>query len=177
MRAIIARYITNGYGECCDCRKLLGKYVLDCKYDQAGDVLQHLYGPLKLPVNWSAPASNVYTLKQEVYAPHGSKWSTLQMRTTGFAYVPTGCHGSPLTSCRVHLHYHGCGQGDKMPDNMIGYNQWAEANNIVVVYPLSAPALGNLLGCWDWWGATGKDFDTKQGGQLATVRTQSVSTS
>jgi len=28
---------------------------------------------------------------------------------------------------------------------------------------------GNPEGCWDWWGFSGKDFDTKEGAQVSTV--------
>ena len=28
---------------------------------------------------------------------------------------------------------------------------------------------GNPDGCWDWWGFSGKDFDTKEGAQVSTV--------
>ncbi len=42
-----------------------------------------------------------------------------------------------------------------------GYNEMADANNIIVLYP---QALGdddnqaqNPDGCWDWWGYTAKD--------------------
>lgn len=34
---------------------------------------------------------------------------------------------------------------------------------------MARAAIGNLGGCWDWWGVTGKDFDTKEGLQLRTV--------
>ena len=28
----------------------------------------------------------------------------------------------------------------------------------------------NPLGCWDWWGFTGDDYDTRAGKQLAAVK-------
>jgi len=44
---------------------------------------------------------------------------------------------------------------------------YAEGNNMVVLYPQSAntnnPAGG---GCWDWYGAVGPLFDTRSGVQL-----------
>jgi len=33
-----------------------------------------------------------------------------------------------------------------------GYNQWADTNNIVVLYPQAFNGNNNLNGCWDWWG-------------------------
>ena len=60
-----------------------------------------------------------------------------------------------------------------------GYNEWAEANDIVVLYPQAAPVLRRLIGmplewpnpqgCWDWWGFTGEDFATKSGAQISAV--------
>jgi hypothetical protein len=43
-------YVTDGYGECCDCS--WGTYILNCKYDQAGDLFKHIYGKLETPPNW-----------------------------------------------------------------------------------------------------------------------------
>mmetsp|Transcript_20359 Transcript_20359/g.52849 ORF Transcript_20359/g.52849 Transcript_20359/m.52849 type:complete len:359 (+) Transcript_20359:23-1099(+) len=160
-------YITDGYGECCDC--IYGTYVLNCRYDQAGDILQHIYrGELKYPTAWSAPGRNKFEVEQRSYTPEGSWWPGVQMRETGWAYVPEKCHAN-VSNCRLHVHYHGCGEYGLMPANQIGYNQWAEANNIVVLYPMARSAIGNLMGCWDWWGATGRTYDTKAGVQLNTV--------
>lgn len=36
-----------------------------------------------------------------------------------------------------------------------GYNEWADANNIVVLYPQARTAnlgFANPQGCWDFWG-------------------------
>lgn len=53
-----------------------------------------------------------------------------------------------------------------------GYNQWAEANNIVVVYPQAAHSYvfpSNPQGCYDWWGYTGSDYAFKSGKQMDVV--------
>ena len=139
------------------------------QYDQAGDILQHTHGDALLrPTGWSAPADNHYRVAQRPYAPPGS-WPHLQMGELGHAYVPTRCHGASFTGCRLHVHCHGCGDLQRMPNNGLGYNEWAEANDIVVLYPIVKPSASNLLDCWDWWGATGETFDTNQGIQLVTV--------
>ena len=31
-----------------------------------------------------------------------------------------------------------------------GYNRWAEANNIIVLYPQLIRTKKNDQGCWDW---------------------------
>src|SRR5512132_1686748 len=85
--------------------------------------------------------------------------------------------------CRLHVAFHGCLQNaDAVGDAFYGhagYNEWAEANDIVVLYPQAAPVLRRLIGmplewpnpegCWDWWGFTGADFATKSGAQISAV--------
>ena len=76
--------------------------------------------------------------------------------------------------CRLHVAFHGCQQNaDAVGDAFIGkagYNEWAEANRIVVLYPQAAAVTDrvagipvswpNPRGCWDFIGA---DFARKSG--------------
>ena len=85
--------------------------------------------------------------------------------------------------CRLHVAFHGCQQNaDTIGDAFIrgaGYNEWAEANRIVVLYPQAAALADrvagvrldwpNPRGCWDWWGFTGADFARKSGPQISAV--------
>jgi poly(3-hydroxybutyrate) depolymerase len=75
--------------------------------------------------------------------------------------------------CRLHVAFHGCLQyrqlvGDAYYANA-GYNRWAATNRIIVLYP---PTVASPLdpfnpnGCWDWWGYTDSDFDTRSGRQI-----------
>ena len=89
----------------------------------------------------------------------------------GFVYIPSACSDGS-TACRLHISYHGCAQdyasiGDVWADHA-GYNDWAEANNIIVVYPYAKKdvSLGNSNACWDWWGYTGDDYVLKKGVQM-----------
>lgn len=53
-----------------------------------------------------------------------------------------------------------------------GFNEWAEANNIIVVYPQakkSAVVPYNPNGCWDWWGYAGVNYPVQEGLQIQTV--------
>ena len=53
-----------------------------------------------------------------------------------------------------------------------GYNRWADANRIVVLYPQAEKSYFspfNPRGCWDWWGYSGVDYATRNGAQLASV--------
>ena len=53
---------------------------------------------------------------------------------------------------------------------LAGYNEWADANDIVVLYPQAESAALNPFGCWDWWGYTGRDYATGSGTQMAAIR-------
>jgi poly(3-hydroxybutyrate) depolymerase len=53
-----------------------------------------------------------------------------------------------------------------------GYNEWAESNRLLVLYPQVASskvAPMNPLGCWDWWGYTDENYATQTGLQIAAV--------
>jgi len=87
-----------------------------------------------------------------------------------------GAENGPLFSanCSIHVHYHPCGGSIRqvglsyMLENALP--AYAEGNSMVIVYPQSGSIknpCGN--GCFDWYGAVGLDFDTRQGTQLNTV--------
>ena len=99
----------------------------------------------------------------------------------GYVYVPTGCSAS--TRCRLHIAFHGCLQNEEAVGDAFyrhaGYNEWAEANDIVVLYPQAAAVIERLAGigiewpnpqgCWDWWGFTGADFARRSGVQISAI--------
>lgn len=62
----------------------------------------------------------------------------------GFVYVPTACQQQE--ECALHVSFHGCSQDyDHIQDAWAvhaGFNEWAEANNIIVLYPY---ADGNVM--------------------------------
>ena len=94
------------------------------------------------------------------------------------------------TSCSLHLAFHGCKQSYQVVQDFpahAGYNGWAEANNLIIVYPqtqsnaLNPQGLINVLhvaqqarltsGCWDWWGYNNvNNYDTKAGDQMKAIK-------
>ena len=54
-----------------------------------------------------------------------------------------------------------------------GYNEVAEANHIVILYPQAAsqPPV-NFNGCWDWTGYTGSNYGRWKGGECARRATE-----
>lgn len=142
-------------------------YVNDCDIDQVRDILQHIHGPLNPP----ATSTNEPTpFSQAAFLPNPTDRG---MAATGYVYVPRNCREG--AACRVHIAFHGCRQSvDRVGDAFIeatGYNRWAETNNLVILYPQASDSPGNPNGCWDWWGYTGAQYDTKAGVQLAAVHT------
>lgn len=130
------------------CATLASPFLLKCNYDGAGAALQSAYGPLKPKT--SPVAANLMQFDQ---SPFKSEDDLLDV--TGFVYVPTACQQN--ATCRLHLDFHGCQQGrEYLQDTYVshvGYNDWAEANNIVVLYPqVLKSLLKNPEGCMDWWG-------------------------
>lgn len=157
--------------------------------DQARDILTHLYGPLTPAV---APKdANFMAFDQSAYAA-----DVMGMDEQAYVYVPDACQ-SGQTTCRLHIAIHGCSQGRSwdlgggklMGDRyatLTGYNGWAEANNIVVLYPqaLAVPSawylnawnmawfatqVNNPKGCWDWWGYGGDDYLSQKAPQMAAI--------
>ncbi|MCP4379638.1 MAG: hypothetical protein GY794_26155, partial [bacterium] len=75
-----------------------------------------------------------------------------------------------------HVAFHGCEQNaEEIGDAFYrhaGYNEWADANRIIVLYPQTVATIGqpfNPKGCWDWWGYNGPEYAAKGGAQIAAV--------
>ena len=141
-------------------------FINDCDYDQAGDILQHLYGALQPP--GAARAARLLAFDQAAFLAtpesHG-------MASQGFAYIPSACQSGP--ACRLHIAFAGCKQtpadiGD-LYARTTGYNRWAETNRLVILYPQSHTSGGNPNGCWDWWGYDDANYHTKRGRQMEAV--------
>ncbi len=154
-------------------------FINDCDYDAAGRLLAHLLGALAAP-RPDSPGTLV-TFDQREFAD-GDAFA-ISMADTGYAYVPEFCRQE---RCRVHVAFHGCRQsaatiGERFMRGA-GYNRWAAANRLVVLYPQTVARSGwggawwqwsfvtNPRGCWDWWGYTGTQYHTKQGAQIRAVK-------
>jgi poly(3-hydroxybutyrate) depolymerase len=148
--------VTIAYGS--DCADNGGEFINRCGYDQAGVILQHIYGALN-PRNGAALGGRVITFRQRDFTvprePAGDS-----MDEQGYAYVPAACEARQ--PCRVHVALHGCRQSLRdIGDAFIrhaGYNEWADTNRIIVLYPqieaigLTGLGVTNPESCWDWWG-------------------------
>lgn len=141
-------------------------FINDCDYDQAGDLLRHLYGTL-------APAEemregNLLTFDQSEFLADPE---THGMASMGFVYRPSACVEGER--CRLHIAFAGCRQtpadiGD-LYARTTGFNRWAESNRLVILYPQSSASRGNPNGCWDWWGYDDHAYHTKSGRQMTAI--------
>ena len=152
-------------------------YVSNCQFDGAGAALQWIHRPLN-PRNDGTPSGQVVAFDQAAFG------GGTGMDSTGYLYVPANCKPGGATVCKLHVALHGCDQNyNKVQMTFIqntGYNKWADTNNMIIVYPqsLADPATmstvhGELnpqsLGCWDWVGWYGNNYDQKGGRQVAAI--------
>eukprot|EP01114_Cavostelium_apophysatum_P022299 TRINITY_DN8020_c0_g1_i2.p1 TRINITY_DN8020_c0_g1~~TRINITY_DN8020_c0_g1_i2.p1 ORF type:complete len:323 (+),score=66.60 TRINITY_DN8020_c0_g1_i2:150-1118(+) len=161
-------FVTNSWGH--DCNFFGSPYINNCNYDAAGALLQHIYGKLEAPQN--ASTKNIQTIDQTTYIPTGYTADTAAMEDNGYYYLPSGGCGNS-SSCKIHISFHGCNQtlndiGTTYVEH-VGLNDWAETNNIIVLYPQAKKTMLNPQGCFDWWGYTGLDYATFLAPQMSAV--------
>ncbi len=163
-RAAGHAFITEEQGPAC--ATTISPFINDCDYDQAGDLLQHIYGPLDPPA--AAPSGQLIEFDQAAFLSnpeiHG-------LNDTGFVYVPEDCAAGE--TCRVHIAFHGCKQtsaqiGDQFRTTT-GYRRWADSNRIILLFPEAHSTLMNPNSCWDWWGYDDRNYATRNGRQMAAV--------
>jgi poly(3-hydroxybutyrate) depolymerase len=157
------------------CNENTGPYIDQCGYDQAGIVLQHIYGALN-PPNRVKLAGTTKSFDQSIYSKPDDT-DTLSLGDTGYVFVPKDCEDG--AACRVHIVLHGCNQdaseiGRRFVDDT-GYNSWADTNHLIVLYPQTKSSLflpSNPEACWDWWGYIDHQdsYVTKSGSQIRTIK-------
>ncbi len=163
--------ITSAFGN--DCAANDPPYISHCivkgqGYDQAGALLTHIYGKLSPPVK--SVRGRIVAFNQHEFADASSG-----MADDGYIYVPKSC-GQDSSGCKVHIALHGCEQSAKVVGkdfySRTGYNNWADSNKMLVLYPqVNASSMPyNPKGCWDWVGYTGPNFATRAGVQLSAIK-------
>jgi len=165
-------WITTDYGSACG--TLSSPYINNCNYDQAWEILTHIYGTLNTAV--TPVSANLLEFDQSDYTSTGDS-----MGATAYVYVPTSCQNKEL--CKIHVAFHGCKMtladiGTDFVENS-GLNGIAEANNLIILYPQAKSSVfspSNPNGCFDWWGyttntliSTGLKYATQAGPQMVVV--------
>lgn len=148
-----------------DCGKSQPPYLGHCRFDAAGLLVTTLFGATPPPADSATGALQRFS--QDTYRPGGED---AQLAATGYVYVPDACAAGQ--SCGLLIAFHGCQQNaDKVAEAFVrdaGFNRWADAARVVVLYPQTRSSYLplNPKACWDWWGYTGADYDTRRGRQL-----------
>jgi len=148
------------------CGTGMSPWLLKCQLDTAGNILRTMYGNLS-----PRGAYNSGHLKKFSQGLFGDAHTPLFGE--GWIYIPEVC--ALGQQCKLHIALHGCQMNPEYIQDQFavhaGYNEWAESNGIVVLYPQSAKIAGdNPYACWDWFGFTGKNYVTKGGAQMAALR-------
>jgi poly(3-hydroxybutyrate) depolymerase len=169
--------VTENAGSACE--TTAPPYINDCDYDAAGALLKHLLGALAPPA--AKETGRIIRFDQRTFAD-GDAYA-ISLADSGYAFVPRACE---TERCRVHVAFHGCRQsvaaiGERFVREA-GYNRWADANRLIVLYPQTIARSGpgfrglawsfafNPRGCWDWWGYTGTQYHTNAGRQIRAVK-------
>jgi hypothetical protein len=148
-------------------------YINNGGFMQSHAILRHIYGELSPPA--AQLTGRLLRFDQTEFFGNQARAS---MSEFGYAYVPRAVEEG--ARARVHIVMHGCKQGYNYTDYVYGradtanqppygnryitttgYNQMADSNNFIMLYPQAQGADGGAMqnpdGCWDWWGYTSLD--------------------
>jgi poly(3-hydroxybutyrate) depolymerase len=151
-----------------DCGTMASPFLGKCGVDVAGRMMAALFGAA--PRDPTIAAGELRTFAQEDYAAKGRD---ALLHDTGYLYVPPRCAAGE--ACGLLIVFHGCEQNaDAVGEAFVrdaGFNRWADVQDVVVLYPQTQSSYLplNPKACWDWWGYTGTDYDTRDGAQPAWV--------
>jgi hypothetical protein len=153
-------------------------YINRGPFWQSHRILDHLYGPGNPPD--PKPRGDLIRFEQAAFT--GDAQTRSCMARFGYAYIPSAVSRGDAQAIGVHIVLHGCKQGYSYVDFVFGredvrnqppygdryvtttgYIEWAEANNLILLFPQVDGGDGNAVqnpdGCWDWWGYTSPDPD------------------
>lgn len=159
-----------------DCSEHRPPFIVECGHDAAGSLLRHLHpeGFSGAPADPHAAGTLAAFSQAEFF---DRRDATASLSGVGYVYVPAACAGG--AACRLHVAFHGCRQNvdargaDRAHDDFVrdaGYNRWAAASRIVVLYPQTTASASNPNRCWDFWGYSGPDYRTRRGPQVRAVK-------
>lgn len=153
-----------------DCAQGGAPWIGRCGADGAATAVGALFGAAA--VDAAAPSTGrgeAFVFDQRPLFPPGVDPVLAEI---GHGYVPPQCRG---TRCGLLVVFHGCQQsvadvGRAFIDDG-GFNRAADAASLVVLYPQARASWAplNPKACWDWWGYTGADYDTRNGAQVRFV--------
>lgn len=139
-------------------------FLIRCGFDGAGAIFQHLYG--EPPRRAETATGELRPFDQS--ALNGQHTDAL-LAETGYLYLPRSCMDG--ARCGLLVVFHGCLQNVSAVGHAFvrdsGFNRWADVYNVAVLYPQTRATVKplNPNACWDWWGYSGANYDTRQGVQ------------
>lgn len=147
-----------------DCQAGGEPWLGRCGFDAAGELMAALFGAP--PAQAAEAAGELRRFGQAAYAAPGTD---PLLAEEGYLYLPPACAaGEP---CGLLVAFHGCQQhagniGEAFVRDA-GFNRWADVHKVAVLYPQTRSSYLplNPKACWDWWGYTGADYDTRRGAQ------------
>lgn len=150
------------------------EFINNCGYNAAYEILNHIYGGNLLKPDIDTVATGtLYKFNQDEFIQ--PQWgNSYSFDHSGFIYVPSAC-ADKTQKCKLHVVFHGCLMGrHNIHDKFVlhaGYNEVADLNNIIILYPQITISVLDAFGCWDWFGYTGSNF----GGYKYTYVTMKLS--
>lgn len=147
------------------CEATAPPYLNRCgNFDAPSQLLAHLLGSLRPKAQ--AASGTLLQFDQSAFAKDDAG-----LAESAYVYVPAACRSG---GCGIHVVFHGCRQNAAtMGETWVqqaGYNEWADTNRLIVLYPQTSNAK-DRNGCWDWWGYTGPSrYHTRDAPQIAAVR-------
>lgn len=156
------------------CAATQSPYVNNCNIDPEETFLSAVYGPLNPKASGALSGQFLPVDQSEFFDDRNPTAHSVD--NNGWVYVPASCAAGK--ECRLHVSFHGCNQGfTKVGDQFFrrtGLNEWADTNNIIVLYPQAVPNVTatqvNNQGCWDWWGYDDPNYAVKSGRQLLMTK-------
>ncbi len=153
-------------GDTCD--KSASPYLGACGFDAAGEILAQMFGK---PARAATEArGQLRSFDQDALRVNRAD---AFMAKTGYVYLPPDCQTGK--TCGVVVAFHGCKQNaDAVGEAFVkdaGFNRWADVYDVAVLYPQTRASFAplNPQACWDWWGYSGADYDSRNGVQLRWV--------
>ena len=158
--------------ELAGCRQGGGTHLLNCSMDIVGEAMAWLHeAPPGADTVAETGVSNGNLLRfdQDDFAVKG-------LDSKGYLFVPNACDEG---GCGLTVALHGCAMGTGQIEEAFvrhnGLNEWATAQDRVVLYPQAESSLANPQGCWDWWGFAESTWqldplhDTREGTQTRAL--------
>jgi poly(3-hydroxybutyrate) depolymerase len=150
----------------CDATQL--PYINNCSIDPEDTFLTLFYGPLAAKNTGTLGGTFIQFDQDELC---GGACSAISMDSTAWLYVPAACASGQ--ACKLVVVLHGCLQYQGLIQEQLvkesGVDEWADTNDIVVLYPQTTTSLSNPAGCWDWWGYTGSGYPLRGAPQMAAI--------